>query len=94
MTLTHLTKTHTTGLVQAPVIAVPTSVGYGIGANGERARPALSLFVCARGRPRVFHVSHGTHPFKYVYTGIAPLMTMLNACAPGVAVVNIDVRAR
>lgn len=25
-------------------------------------------------------------------TGIAPLMTMLNACAPGVAVVNIDVR--
>lgn len=24
-------------------------------------------------------------------TGLAPLMTMLNACAPGVAVVNIDV---
>ena len=43
------------GLVQCPVVAVPTSVGYGIGANG-----------------------------------IAPLMTMLNACAPGVAVVNID----
>lgn len=43
------------GLVQAPVIAVPTSVGYGIGAGG-----------------------------------IAPLLTMLNTCSPGVAVVNID----
>jgi len=43
------------GLVTCPVIAVPTSVGYG--ANFE---------------------------------GIAPLLTMLNSCAPGVAVVNID----
>lgn len=43
------------GLVSAPVIAVPTSVGYGAGAGG-----------------------------------IAPLLTMLNACAPGIAVVNID----
>jgi len=43
------------GLVAAPVIAVPTSVGYG--AN---------------------------------FGGLAPLLTMLNACAPGVAVVNID----
>jgi len=43
------------GLVAAPVIAVPTSVGYG--ANFE---------------------------------GIAPLLTMMNSCAPGVAVVNID----
>ena len=43
------------GLVQAPVIAVPTSVGY------------------------------GAH-----FGGLAPLLTMLNACAPGVAVVNID----
>lgn len=43
------------GLVQAPVIAVPTSVGYGAH----------------------FH-------------GLAPLLTMLNACAPGVCVVNID----
>lgn len=43
------------GLVAAPVIAVPTSVGYGAGAGG-----------------------------------IAPLLTMLNSCAPGVAVVNID----
>ena len=43
------------GLVQAPVIAVPTSVGYGA-----------------------------------AFEGIAPLLTMLNACAPGVAVVNID----
>ena len=43
------------GLVAAPVIAVPTSVGYGA----------------------AFH-------------GIAPLLTMLNSCAPGVAVVNID----
>jgi NCAIR mutase (PurE)-related protein len=43
------------GLVAAPVIAVPTSVGYG--ANFE---------------------------------GIAPLLGMLNSCAPGVAVVNID----
>ena len=43
------------GLVSAPVIAVPTSVGYGASFNG-----------------------------------IAPLLTMLNACAPGVSVVNID----
>jgi pyridinium-3,5-biscarboxylic acid mononucleotide synthase len=43
------------GLVEAPVIAVPTSVGYGAS----------------------FH-------------GLAPLLTMLNSCAPGVAVVNID----
>lgn len=43
------------GLVTAPVIAVPTSVGYGA----------------------AFH-------------GLAPLLTMLTACAPGVAVVNID----
>ena len=43
------------GLVAAPVVAVPTSVGYGA----------------------AFH-------------GLAPLLTMLNACAPGVGVVNID----
>lgn len=43
------------GLVSAPVVAVPTSVGYGA----------------------AFH-------------GVAALLTMLNACAPGVAVVNID----
>jgi NCAIR mutase (PurE)-related protein len=43
------------GLVSAPVIAVPTSVGYGA-----------------------------------AFGGIAPLLTMLTACAPGVAVVNID----
>ena len=43
------------GLVEAPVVAVPTSVGYGAS----------------------FH-------------GLAPLLTMLNSCAPGVAVVNID----
>ena len=43
------------GVVSHPVIAVPTSVGYG--AN---------------------------------FQGIAPLLTMLNSCAPGVAVVNID----
>ena len=43
------------GLTSAPVVAVPTSVGYGAGAGG-----------------------------------IAPLLTMLNSCAPGVAVVNID----
>lgn len=43
------------GLTRAPVIGVPTSVGYGV------------------------HLG-----------GIAPLLTMLNACAPGVAVVNID----
>lgn len=43
------------GLVKQPVIAVPTSVGYG--AN---------------------------------FKGIAPLLTMLNSCSPGVAVVNID----
>jgi NCAIR mutase (PurE)-related protein len=43
------------GLVDKPVLAVPTSVGYG--AN--------------------FH-------------GLAPLLAMLNSCASGVAVVNID----
>lgn len=43
------------GLVEAPVVAVPTSVGYGA-----------------------------------AFGGLAPLLTMLNACAPGVGVVNID----
>jgi len=43
------------GLTDKPVIAVPTSVGYG-------------------------------SSFK----GIAPLLTMMNSCSPGVAVVNID----
>jgi len=43
------------GLVSVPVIAVPTSVGYG--AN---------------------------------FGGLAPLLTMLNSCASGVTVVNID----
>lgn len=43
------------GLVDKPIIAVPTSVGYGTGLGG-----------------------------------IAALLGMLNSCAPGVAVVNID----
>jgi hypothetical protein len=43
------------GLVSSPVIAVPTSIGYGASFNG-----------------------------------IAPLLTMLNSCAAGVSVVNID----
>jgi NCAIR mutase (PurE)-related protein len=43
------------GLVAAPVIAVPTSVGYGTGLGG-----------------------------------FAALLGMLNSCAPGLAVVNID----
>jgi NCAIR mutase (PurE)-related protein len=43
------------GLVRCPVVAVPTSAGYGAS-----------------------------------FGGIAPLLTMLNACAGGVAVVNID----
>jgi len=43
------------GLVDKPVIAVPTSVGYGAS----------------------FH-------------GLAALLTMLNSCASGVSVVNID----
>lgn len=43
------------GLVSRPVIAVPTSVGYGAS-----------------------------------FKGIAPLLTMLNSCSPGVGVVNID----
>ena len=43
------------GLVSCPVIAVPTSIGYGAG-----------------------------------FQGIAPLLTMLNSCAPGSAAVNID----
>lgn len=43
------------GLAPCPVIAVPTSVGYGVNLNG-----------------------------------ISALLTMLNSCAPNVAVVNID----
>ncbi len=43
------------GLVDCPVVAVPTSVGYGAS-----------------------------------FGGIAPLLTMLNSCAAGVGVVNID----
>ena len=43
------------GLVDKPVIAVPTSVGFGTGADGYSA-----------------------------------LLTMLNSCAPGISVVNID----
>jgi hypothetical protein len=43
------------GLVNCPVIGVPTSVGYGTGAGG-----------------------------------FAALLGMLNSCAPGLAVVNID----
>ena len=43
------------GQVDKPVIAVPTSVGYGAGLNG-----------------------------------IAALLTMINSCAEGISVVNID----
>ncbi len=43
------------GLVACPVVAVPTSVGYGAS-----------------------------------FQGLAALLTMLNSCVPGVAVVNID----
>ena len=43
------------GLVDVPVIAVPTSIGYGAS-----------------------------------FGGLAPLLTMLNSCAAGVGVVNID----
>jgi pyridinium-3,5-biscarboxylic acid mononucleotide synthase len=43
------------GLISAPVVAVPTSAGYGASFNG-----------------------------------IAALLSMLNACAPGIGVVNID----
>lgn len=43
------------GLVSVPVVAVPTSVGYGAS-----------------------------------FGGISALLTMLNACAPGIGVVNID----
>ena len=43
------------GLVDRPVIAVPTSVGYGAS-----------------------------------FGGVAALLAMLNSCAPGVSVVNID----
>src|SRR3990172_7968672 len=43
------------GLVSVPIIAVPTSTGYGAS-----------------------------------FQGLAPLLAMLNSCAPGVAVVNID----
>lgn len=43
------------GLTSAPVIAVPTSTGYGA-----------------------------------AFEGLAPLLALLNACAPGVSVMNID----
>lgn len=43
------------GLVDKPIIAVPTSIGYGAS-----------------------------------FGGISALLTMLNSCAPGIAVVNID----
>jgi NCAIR mutase (PurE)-related protein len=43
------------GLVSCPVIAVPTSVGYGVSFNG-----------------------------------LSALLTMLNSCVPGIAVLNID----
>lgn len=43
------------GLVDCPVIAVPTSIGYGAS-----------------------------------FSGLAPLLTMLNSCAAGIGVVNID----
>ena len=43
------------GLVSKPLVAVPTSVGYGAS-----------------------------------FEGIAPLLTMMNSCSPGIAVVNID----
>lgn len=43
------------GLAPCPVVAVPTSVGYGAS-----------------------------------FEGLAPLLTMLTACAPGIGVVNID----
>ncbi len=43
------------GITAQPVIAVPTSIGYGAS-----------------------------------FKGVAPLLTMLNSCAPGVTVVNID----
>jgi len=43
------------GLVEAPIVAVPTSVGYGAS-----------------------------------FKGLAALLAMLNSCAPGVSVVNID----
>lgn len=43
------------GIVSVPIIAVPTSTGYGAS-----------------------------------FKGLAPLLTMLNSCVPGIAVVNID----
>jgi NCAIR mutase (PurE)-related protein len=43
------------GLVRAPVVAVPTSVGYGLAMGG-----------------------------------VSAMLTMLNTCAPGVSVVNVD----
>ena len=43
------------GMVDCPVIGVPTSVGYGTS-----------------------------------FGGVAPLLTMLNSCATGIGVVNID----
>jgi NCAIR mutase (PurE)-related protein len=43
------------GLLPCPIVAVPTTIGY------------------------------GAH-----FNGLAPLLTMLNSCATGIAVVNID----
>ena len=46
---------HIVGLVDVPVIACPTSIGYGA-----------------------------------AFGGLSPLLSSLNACAPGVTTVNID----
>ncbi|MFA4906471.1 MAG: AIR carboxylase family protein, partial [Candidatus Margulisiibacteriota bacterium] len=43
------------GLIDKPIIAVPTSIGYGAS-----------------------------------FKGLSALLTMMNSCAPGIAVVNID----
>jgi hypothetical protein len=43
------------GLVDRPIVAVPTSIGYGVN-----------------------------------FKGLAALLAMLNSCAPGITVVNID----
>ena len=48
-------KNIVSGLIDKPVIAVPTSIGFGTGEKGYSA-----------------------------------LLTMLNSCAPGISVVNID----
>ena len=73
------------GLTGVPVVAVPTSVGYGASFGGLAALLAM-LNSCAPG-VTVVNIDNG---YGASFGGLAALLAMLNSCAPGVTVVNID----